>query len=131
MRKLWSINGDFSLMLSTIPCAASLCEMSGDNIEILRVNDAYVTMTQSSVEKIYEHGANVRNLTTQENYQSLLTLFGQALTTRQIVESDYARAAKGAPTQYFHIKINYLSGDAVRALFFVAYNPICKEGDPA
>ena len=26
VRRVWSIDGDFSLMLDSIPCAASLCE---------------------------------------------------------------------------------------------------------
>jgi EAL domain-containing protein (putative c-di-GMP-specific phosphodiesterase class I)/GGDEF domain-containing protein len=46
LRRVWSIDGDFSLMLSTIPCAASLCEMSEGKIELLRVNDEYLTVTR-------------------------------------------------------------------------------------
>ena len=64
-------------MLDTIPCAASLCELSEDNIEILRINDEYLAMTCDSAERIYNCGTTVRNLAAEGSYGPLLALSKQ------------------------------------------------------
>ncbi len=130
LRRLWSINGDFSLMLSTIPCAASLCELTGDKIEILRINDEYLAMTHDQLERIYSLGTDVRTLTTAENYRELLTLFGRALDTKTAAEGRYARLGPDGALHRYHVKITYLSGDRIRSLFFITYNPLEGSGCP-
>jgi hypothetical protein len=121
VRRVWSIDGEFSMMLSTIPCAASLCEMAEDDIEILRINDEYLAVTHDHAERIYQNGFNVRKLTTKNGYQGLLMLFKRALESRGISEGKYPRISEDGSHQKFHIKVKYLSGDASRALFFVTY----------
>lgn len=130
IRKLWSINGDFSLMLSTIPCAASLCELSGDKIELLRINDEYLSMTHDDMERIYSLGTDVRTLTTPANYQELLALFGRALERKGAAEGGYTRLGPDGAFHRYHVKITYLSGDRVRSLFFITYNPLEGSGCP-
>jgi diguanylate cyclase (GGDEF)-like protein len=124
VRRLWSIDGDFSLMLATIPCAASLCELSGERIEILRINDEYLAMTGDSLERIYTLGTDVRSLTTPQNYQVLLALCHSALEKRGSTEGEYTRIGQDGGLTPYHVKISYLSGDQVRALFFITYNPL-------
>jgi len=128
MRRVWSIDGDFSLMLATIPCAASLCEMSGDNIEILRINDEYLALTQDSIERVYTAGTDVRSLATPTDYQHLHRLFRQALEQRRTTEGVYNRLRGDGTRQRLHVKVNYLSGDDARALFFITYTAAPEEG---
>jgi hypothetical protein len=124
MRRVWSIDGDFSLMLATIPCAASLCEMSGDKIEILRINDEYLALTQDSIERVYTAGTDVRSLATPADYQHLHGLFRQAQEQRRAAEG-----LRGDGTfQRLYVKINFLSGDDARALFFITYTAAPREG---
>ena len=128
VRRIWSIDGDFSLMLDTIPCAATLCEMSGDRIEVLRTNDEYLAMTGDSVERIYKYGTDVRTLTTPENYRELLALFNSALESQGIADGTYQRTNEKGIYQNYRVKIRYLSGDAARSLFFITYQSLSEGG---
>ena len=126
VRRVWSINGDFSLMLSTIPCAATLCEMNSDTIEILRINDEYLAMTRDRLERIYTKGTDVRTLTTPQNHAQLLTLFRQSLAAKSVTTGEYTRLSEDGTHRRYLVKITYLSGDAIRALFFITYNPLVE-----
>ncbi|MCE5344310.1 MAG: diguanylate cyclase [Eubacteriales bacterium] len=130
VRRVWSIDGDFSLMLATIPCAASLCEMIGDNIEILRINDEYLAVTHDHAERIYTCGSDVRTMTTKEGYQCLQVLFRRALETRGISEGNYLRIGEDGSHQKYRLKVKYLSSDATRSLFFVTYLPLPDDTEP-
>lgn len=131
MRRVWSIDGDFSLMLSTIPCAASLCELCGEQIEILRINEEYLALTGDSLSRVYHEGTDVRALTTQEHYAALLSLFRQAMAERSAAEGVYRRLREDGSFQTLCVKITYLSGDGVRSLFFLTYtSPTGEEGLP-
>ncbi len=130
VRRVWSIDGDFSLMLGTIPCAASLCEMAGDNIEILRINDEYLAVTRDHAERIYQYGSNVRMMTTRDGYQCLLVLFRRALETHGFSEGNYIRISEDGTHQKYKLKVKYLTGDAARSLFFVTYLLLPECGDP-
>lgn len=123
VRRVWSIDGDFSLMLSTIPCAASLCELSGDTIELLRINEEYLVLTGDRTEHIYRCGKNVQALTTNQEYQRLLTLFAKAFETQGAVESDYLRISQDGVQRRYRIKVKFLSGDTLRSLYFITYMP--------
>lgn len=127
VRRVWGIDGDFSLMLSTIPCAASLCEMTGEHIEILRINDAYLALTGDSMERIYRDGTDARNLTTPENYRQLIALFHDTLGKREPREALYNRLAENGSMHRYRVRITFLTGDLSRALFFITYTK-CEEG---
>jgi len=131
VRRVWSIDGDFSLMLSTIPCAASLCEMNGENIELLRINREYLAMTGDRSEHIYKNGTNVRTLTTEEGYGHLLSLFRQAFQTQGVAEGIYRRYTESGDLCDYRLKIKFLTGEAVRSLFFITYWPLNRENAPS
>ena len=128
IRRVWSIDGDFSLILASIPCAASLCELNGDNLEILRTNDEYLKMTGDSINRIYTMGTHVVNLTTAEHYQKLIALTRQALDTQGTVEAEYLRNNEDGTQHLYRLKIHYLTGDHIRSLFFITYLPIEEKG---
>ncbi|NCB36061.1 MAG: EAL domain-containing protein, partial [Clostridia bacterium] len=128
IRRVWSIDGDFSLILASIPCAASLCELNGDNLEILRINDEYLSMTGDSIKRIYTMGTHVNNLTTEENYQNILRTTKKALETKGAVEVDYYRTNEDGTQKKYHLKIRYLTGDQMRSLFFITYLPTVEKG---
>jgi diguanylate cyclase (GGDEF)-like protein len=130
VRRVWSIDGDFNLMLSTIPCAASLCEMSGTNIELLRINQEYLAATGDRAERVYQSGTSLRKLTTGEAYQNLLALFKQAFDTQGVAEGTYRHLGEDGSQRAIRLKVKFLSGDAVRSLFFVTYLPIRAETEP-
>ena len=121
IRRVWSIDGDFSLMLDTIPCAASLCELNADNIELLRINKEYLHVTGDTLERIYKHGMSVPNLVSGQDYPHVLRLFRCALRDRGTTETDFHRLCESGAVLPFHIKIHYLAGDEVRSLFFITY----------
>ncbi len=123
VRRVWSIDGDFGTMLSTIPCAASLCELNGKNLELLRINQEYLAVTGDSAERVYQSVTNVVKLTTDEEYKHLLQLFGQAFETQGTAEGSYNRLCEDGSMRAFHVKIKFLTGDTVRSLFFVTYQP--------
>ena len=97
--------------------------MSGDRIEILRINQEYLTLTHERIERIYRDGTNVRAMTDRANYETLLGLFHEARTTRRVTEGLYGRIAEDRSVRRFHVKITYLSGDDIRSLFFITYEP--------
>jgi hypothetical protein len=130
LRRVWSIDGDFSLMLSTIPCAASLCEMSDGKIELLRVNDEYLSVTKDHTERIYHYASNIEGLTTREGYRELIALFNRAFETRSSGEGEYLRIDENGVQRKYHVKVRYLTGDGVRALFFVVYLPMFGDDSP-
>ena len=123
IRRVWSIDGDFSLMLSTIPCAASLCELNGDTIELLRINEEYLALTGDRTEHIYQCGKNVQALTTNQEYNRLLALFAKAFETQGAVESEYLRFSQDGVQRRYHVKVKFLSGDTLRSLYFITYMP--------
>ncbi|NLI20603.1 MAG: EAL domain-containing protein [Clostridiales bacterium] len=131
VRRVWSIDGDFSLMLNSIPCAASLCELCGDTLEVLRINDEYLSMTGDSIERLYRAGKDVRALTTEENYRKLLSMFREAYESQGVAEGEYRRLSEAGVFMDFHVKIRFISGDQVRSLFFITYQPIPEGGDRA
>ena len=109
----------------------SLCELSGDKIELLRINDEYLSMTRDQLERIYSLGTDVRTLTTPANYQELLALFRSALERKGAAEGGYTRLGPDGAFHRYHVKITYLSGDRIRSLFFITYNPLEGSGCPS
>ncbi|MDD3214584.1 MAG: hypothetical protein PHY64_12990, partial [Eubacteriales bacterium] len=132
VRRVWSIDGDFSLMLSTIPCAASLCEFNGGRIELLRINEEYLVMTGDQTERLYTEGTNVRALTTEEDYRQLQGMLQEACDTRGFAEGLYNRYDEHGNLKRYKVKIKFLTGDEARSLFFITYWPIShgQEGNP-
>jgi len=128
IRRVWSIDGDFSLMLDTIPCPASLCELSGDSIELLRINKEYMHLTGDTPEHIYLNGTSVLNLVNAQDYPRILMLFRQALDTHGSTETAFRRLGPDGIQVPYHVKIRYMAGDAVRSLFFITYQRV--EGAP-
>ncbi len=126
-QRVWSIDGDFSMMLATIPCAASVCELNGDTIELLRVNQQYLEITGDHVERVYQQGTDVRNLTTSEEYPHLLRLFQTALETQGIAEGVYRRSNENGSIVKYRLNVKYLIGNETRSLYFLTYWPLCCE----
>ncbi len=124
VRRVWSIDGDFNLMLSTIPCAASMCEMNGNTIELLRINEEYLSVTGDKADRLYRCGTNVRALTTDEDYQQLFALFRRAFETQDAAEGTYHRLSEENQLRVYKMRVKYLTGDAVRSLYFVTYLPM-------
>ncbi|HPS81584.1 MAG TPA: EAL domain-containing protein, partial [Candidatus Limiplasma sp.] len=129
VRRVWSIDGDFSLMLETIPCAASMCELYKDNIEILRTNHEYMAMTGDSPDRVYSTDVIMRRLAAEGTMPYLLQLFHQAFESQGAVDGEYKRVSENGQIRRYHVKVRYLTGDNVRSLFFITYQPILDGGD--
>jgi len=64
-------------------------------------------------------------------YRKLLSMFREAYESQGVVEGEYRRLSEAGVFMDFHVKIRFISGDQVRSLFFITYQPIPEGGDRA
>ncbi len=129
LRRVWSIDGDFGMMLSAMPCAASLCELNVDNIEMLRTNAEYLRLTGDSEEYIYTYGTHMRDFTNEKCYRALHSLFVQAFERQQPAEGEYERKGEDGRWHKMKLHVRYLCGPEDRALFLLTYQLLAEEGE--
>ena len=86
-------------------------------------------MTGDSAERIYTADIVMRSLAAEGTAPNLLQLLHQAYESRSIVHGMYDRVAQDGSLRRFRIQVRYLTGDVVRSLFFITYQPITGGGD--
>ena len=133
VRRVWSMDGDFYRMLASSRRAASLCELAGDNVEIVRVNDAYLRMTGESPDSVFKRGTSVTSWMNPEAYRRIVDGLHAIIDTDTPSEGGYERILPDGTARTLRYHARYLTGDDKRSLYFVTYqiaDSDGKGGDP-
>ena len=121
VRRVWSAEGDFSRMLATSTCGAALCEMTENNVEIVRVNDEYLRMTHETPQSMYSRGTSISSWLSAEDYRRVSEALEGARLTGKPAEGRYQRGMPDGECCTIRYNARYLAGDEKRSLFFVTY----------
>lgn len=110
--------------------ACGIYEMEQTQLEMIRMSDSYFDMIHSTREQFYFDGLYLMGWVPQEDRDIVMKMFEDAEKNRQISEGLYRRNCPDGSTIWLHTKVQYLSNDGKRKLFFAMMNDVTKYMDP-
>ncbi|MEG7531620.1 MAG: EAL domain-containing protein, partial [Hungatella sp.] len=104
---LFSLNQEMKCLFDNALQAAVIYEFSDDQLEMVRVNEAYYALLGHG--EMPATSSNVLNLVEDEYQALVLHAFCTCASTQETVECEYIRRHKGEMPLWIHAKLRYIS----------------------
>ncbi|MEF9997719.1 MAG: EAL domain-containing protein [Lachnospiraceae bacterium] len=124
---IWSPSAQVNLLFNSIISAVAIYEMNGDTVEILRVNDGYVELTEDSYDIINNVDVTLKQVIHPDDYEQFIDIFERAKRTTDFAEGNFRRDKKNGNMFWVNLKLKYLSGVGDRYVFYGALSDITDE----
>jgi PAS domain S-box-containing protein len=122
---IWNMTSQLESLFSNILQAMALYEFDNENIELLRVNDAYLQLFgREDLDKTHRVFTDV---ITQEDYEHILRTFEQVAALHDAAECDFCRAQKDGSFTWVNAKLKYLTTIANKHVILASLSDITPQ----
>lgn len=122
----WNLNKDTSFLLDGLIGALGLYELSGDGLEIIRVNDAYYELFGETPQSVYSDLGQSFSRLTENGKKALIVACGKAKNNNEIVTVELRRQHEDGHMMWISCRIKYIGRNDNRDIFYILINDITK-----
>ncbi|MEG1781686.1 MAG: EAL domain-containing protein [Oscillospiraceae bacterium] len=105
--ELFSLNQELKLLFNNALQAAAIYEFSDNQIEMIRVNEAYYALLGHN--DMLTKASDVIGMVNGDYQELLLNTFSACVRTREVSECEYMRGQSGAEPVWIHTKLRYVA----------------------
>ena len=117
--EVWNIVMDRNSLVSSMLGAAGLYEVSGDNVEILSVNDEYYHVMRTTPERLFRETNNALGWCTEESKRQIHTALRRAWDTGKRQDLIVSRYITSAKTIRLLLSVYYIGRKDNRKIYLV------------
>ncbi len=119
-----SMDKQISTLFNNVLGSVAIYEMHNDKLEVVRVNDEYLTMTGCSMEHFFGDNSNVLDWVHVSDREAAVFMFREARTEQRAATGRYRHRRADGSYIWVQTKVKFLTGNDTRSLFFAAITDV-------
>ncbi|MCM1321253.1 MAG: EAL domain-containing protein [Bacteroides sp.] len=124
----WTANSTTNFLMNSMIGAMCIFEFSGDSIELLRANEAYIKLMGGSDLNVFPSNRNILSSIQEEDRRKILDACTEAQTTKELRQI-IVRSGSPSKIIWLEIKIKYIGKTSRSALYYAALTDITNQKD--
>lgn len=117
----WMQSEQINILFNSVVCAVGIYEMRDDKLELIRVNDAFFSITSEERGRFTEISADILNAVKEEERAAVKKTFIEAVGSEEPCECFYHRICRDGRLLRLHLKVKHILTVGDRHLFYGSF----------